>query len=123
MKQVRKQSSPESTITEYIEACRIGSVDRLQAIFHPNALMAGYLQGEFYIGSPKTFFDEVRDNPSPSDSGAAYTGEITSVETFGDVASVTLKENGYLGTGFTNWFHLARLNGNWKIISKSYQDQ
>ena len=114
--------TPESIIAEYIESCRVGSADRLRVIFHPNALMAGYYQGTFYIGSTKPFFDEVQDNPSPFESGAAYSAEITAVDVTGDVASVTLKEKGYLGTSFTNWFHLARLNGQWKIISKSYQD-
>jgi len=56
------QISPEATIAEYIEACRAGSAERLQTIFHPNAQMAGYYQGDFYIGNPKPFFDEIRDN-------------------------------------------------------------
>ena len=115
-------NDPKSTITEYIEACHVGSVNRLKAIFHPNALMAGFYQGEFYMGSPEPFFDEVKDNPAPRDTGTDYRGEITTIETSGEVASITLKETGYLNTNFTNWFHLARIDGVWKIICKSYQD-
>lgn len=43
---------PEAAIAEYIEACRVGSAERLRNIFHPGALMSGYYQGEFYLGSP-----------------------------------------------------------------------
>jgi len=46
MDQDSSQTSPEATIAEYIEACRAGSAERLQAIFHPNAQMAGYYQDE-----------------------------------------------------------------------------
>ena len=123
MGQNSSQISPEATIAEYIEACRAGSAERLQTIFHPNAQMAGYYQGDFYIGNPKPFFDEIRDNGNLSKSGVAYTGDITRVEVAGDVASVTLKEEGYFGVSLTNWFHLAMLDGRWEIISKSYQDE
>ena len=73
--------------------------------------------------SQKPFFDEIRDNGNLAKSGVAYTGDITRVEVAGDVASVTLKEEGYFGVSLTNWFHLAMLDGRWKIISKSYQDE
>jgi hypothetical protein len=112
--------SPQSTIEEYIEACRVGSDNRLRAIFHPNALMAGFYQGEFYMGSPDPFYEEVRDSPAPIEAGLDYRGDITTIEISGDIASVTLNESGYLGTDFTNWFHLAKIEGEWKIICKSY---
>ena len=65
----------------------------------------------------------MRYNPIPYESGAAYSGDITTVEVSGDVAAVTLKEDGYFGDNYTNWFHLARLDGEWKIINKSYQNE
>ena len=123
MKQNNKNTSPKQVVVEYVEACRVGSDDRLRAIFHPNALMSGYYQGEFYIGSPDLFFDEVRHNPSPSETGRTYSGEITTMEECGDCACVTIKETGYLGCNFTNWFHLAKIDGSWVILSKTYTDQ
>ena len=116
-------NGPGEIITEYVEACRVGSADRLQAIFHPDALMAGYYKGEYYMGSPEPFFDEVKDTPAPIEAGTDYGGEITTIEISGGVASITLKETGFLGSNFTNWFHLAKLDGDWKIICKSYQDE
>jgi hypothetical protein len=82
-------------------------------------MMSGFYDGEFYIGSPDLFFDEVRDNPSPENTGAEYVGEITSSEIIGDIASVTLKEKGYLGLNFSNLFQLAHIDvlmGNSKQI-------
>lgn len=116
-------AGPKQVIEEYVEACRVGSVERLQAIFHPEALMSGFYQGEFYVGSPEPFFDEVADNPPPAESATLYTGEITNVEQTGDCASATLKEIGFLGSNFTDWFHLAKVDGVWLILSKTYVDQ
>ncbi len=114
---------PREVIDEYVEACRVGSVDRLRAIFHPDALMSGYYGGEFYMGSPQPFYDEVGDSPSPTGTGAPYVGEITTVEVKGGCASVTLKETGFFGSDFTNWFRLAKLDGRWLILSKTYVDE
>jgi hypothetical protein len=120
MTQNGDDAGPGQVIVEYVEACRVGSVDRLRAVFHPDALMSGYYQREFYMGNPDPFFDEVRDNPSPSEIGSPYEGEITTVEEIGDCASVTLKEFGFLGSNFTDWFHLAKIDGQWLILSKTY---
>lgn len=116
-------STPLETISHYIEATRNGDVVKMRSLFSSAALMSGFYEGEFYIGSPDFFFDEVRDNPSPSITGAEYGGEITSSEIFGNIASVTLKEKGYLGLDFTNLFQLARIDGVWLIVSKAYIDE
>jgi len=115
--------TPQQTISEYVEACRIGDVERLRSLFSPSALMSGFYEGAFYIGSPDYFFDEVRDNPSPASSGAEYIGEIAASETIGNIASVTLKEKGYLGLNLTNLFQLAFIDGAWLITSKAYVDK
>jgi hypothetical protein len=115
-------TSPELVITEYVEACRAGDAERLRRLFHVDALMVGYCADEYYMGTPEPFYDEVRDNPAPSQSDEDYQGEITSVEIHGNMASVTLKETSFLGASFTNWFHLSCVDGNWQIVCKSYQD-
>lgn len=112
--------NPKATIEAYVEATRRGDVKTLKSLFVPAALMSGYYEGEFYSGSPDPFFDEVRDNPSPEESGENYEGKITYVEMFGEVAQVTMKERGYLGVNFTN---LALVDDKWQILSKTYVDQ
>ena len=114
--------TPNETIDMYIEATRSGDVEGLKNLFLPEALMSGFFEGEFYSGSAEVFFDEVRDNPSPSDTGKDYLGEITYTEVIGNIAQVTMKERGYLGLDFSNMFHLACVKGQWLILSKTYID-
>ena len=120
---INKFETPKQIIETLVEACRSGDVELLQSVFSDNALMTGYFGGEFYTGSPELFYDEVRDNPSPASTGAEYIGEITSVEEYGDIANVTLRETGFLGANFINLFQLVRKDGTWLIYSKLYVDE
>jgi hypothetical protein len=122
MTTTRKIASPLENITAYVEACRSGDVGTLASLFAPNALMWGFYQGEYYIGSPQLFFDEVRDNPCPADTGSTYISDISGIEQHGDIAQATLSEQGFLGANFTNLFQLARIDGSWLIVSKAYTD-
>jgi hypothetical protein len=113
-------SSPRAVLDAYIEACRVGDADTLERIFHPDALMSGFYDGEFYSGSPRPFFDEVRDNPSMAETGADYSARAEITDVTDDVAMGTIRESGYFGDDFTNHFHLVRIDGEWQIIAKTY---
>jgi hypothetical protein len=39
------------------------------------------------------------------------------------VATATLRELGYMGMNFTDFFHLAEVDGNWQIISKTFNPE
>ncbi|NKB38523.1 MAG: DUF4878 domain-containing protein [Gammaproteobacteria bacterium] len=113
-----------AVIEEYVNACNDGDVDRLRAIFHDDALMSGYMMGDYIMGSPAPFFEVVANPPpeAPANPGN-YKGEITDVQVSGPVASVTLKEAGFMGMNFTDYFHLAKVDNQWKIISKTFNPE
>ena len=110
-------------IQEYVDASAVCSVARLKAIFHENALMSGYLMGEYIMGSPEPFFQAVENAPSGIESGENYKGDIISVDVCGPIASVTLRETGFMGMNFMDYFHLAKVNDKWKIISKTFNPE
>ncbi|MFT5350858.1 MAG: hypothetical protein ACI909_001554 [Planctomycetota bacterium] len=124
MAETNDAAGARATIEEYVDACNDGSVERLKAIFHEQALMSGYMMGQYLMGSPEPFFQVVK-NPPPQATPTAgnYKGEITSVEISGPVASVTLKETGFMGMNFTDYFHLARIEDKWLIISKTFNPE
>jgi len=121
MTEANHAAMARAVIDEYVAACQVGDVTRLRAIFHNHALLSGYMMGSYLMGPPTPFFDAVenlseqyRQNPD------TYQAEISSVEVSGPVASVTLKEVGFMGMNFTNFFHLARVDDKWLIISKTF---
>jgi hypothetical protein len=108
-------------VQRYIDGSYSGSVDTLRKVFHPNALMAGYLQGQLVIGTPEPFFADIEKHPSMAGSNAPYKAEIKSVDVAGQIASVILVETGFFGVmSFTDYFHLLKEHGEWKIISKTF---
>ena len=105
-------------IQRYVEGSR-GDVVLLRSIFHQDALMNGYFQGHLGIGSPEPFFSEV-EKIGEGQASEGYAGEIESIEVIGDVATARLVETDFLGSDFVDFFHLIRVEGDWKIISKTY---
>jgi hypothetical protein len=111
-------------VQRYIDGSYSGNVDTLRKVFHPNALMAGYLQGQLVIGTPEPFFADIEKHPSMAKSGAPYKAEIKSVDVAGQIASVILVETGFFGVmSFTDYFHLLKEHGEWKIISKTFTSE
>ena len=110
-----------NVVQKYIEGTFTGNVKTLRDCFHPKAVMNGYLGGQLLIGGPEPFFENMAQAPSMAEGGAPYKGDITSVDVAGNVASVILKETGFGGDmAFTDYFHLLKEQGQWKIISKTF---
>jgi hypothetical protein len=108
-------------VQRYIDGSYSGDVDVLRKVFHPKALMAGYLQEQLVIGTPEPFFADIEKHPSMAKSGAPYKAKMKSVDVAGQIASVILVEKGFFGTmSFTDYFHLLKEHGEWKIISKTF---
>ncbi len=111
-------ASVRSVLDAYVEGSG-GDVARLRSVFHPDARMNGYFSGKLGIGSPEPFFSEVA-KIEPVASTGKYHAEIESIEVMGDVATATLVETGFMGSDFIDFFHLIRVDGEWKIISKTF---
>ena len=61
------------------------------------------------------------ENGPPIDADGSYKAEITSVEQVGDAATATLEEEGCWGSvAFTDFFSLAKIDGAWKIVNKTF---
>ena len=123
MSQTTETDGARAIIQEYVDACVAGNVERLRAIFHDDALMSGYMMGEYLMGSPEPFFQAVESPPQGAETGGDYKAEITHIEVSGPIASITLKEVGFMGINFTDYFHLAKVNDEWKIISKTFNPE
>jgi hypothetical protein len=107
-------------IQQYIHGSGNGDAEALRAIFFPEAVMSGDYQGKLSFGTPDSFFELIENSPALVESGANYKSVISSIEVVGDVASAVLKEEGFFDANFTDFFHLMKVDGQWKIISKTY---
>jgi hypothetical protein len=103
----------------YIEGVRDGDAAKLREAFHPDALMWGSLAGQRY-DEPITELIAMVDG-KPVDVDGSFRAEVTSVEQTDDAASATVTEDGFWGTvSFVDFFSLARIDGTWKIVNKTF---
>jgi len=124
MTETNTAEQARAVIKEYVDACNEGDVSRLRAIFHEQAVMSGYMMDDFLIGSAEPFFQAVASPPpeAPPNPGN-YKGEITEVDVAGEIATITLKEVGFMGLNFTNYFHLVKVDDTWLIVSKTFNSE
>jgi hypothetical protein len=96
-----------------------GDVAKLREAFHPDARMYGHI-GEVEHAIPITgFFDMVAHSKS-SLAGPRYKARIVSIDVVGDAGVAVLAEEDYFGCDFVDFFSVARIDGRWKIVNKTY---
>lgn len=116
MDRISDAQAVHAVMQDYAEATRARSVERLAALFHPGAVMSGYLGPELQVGGPEPFFDALRANEvSPE-----YRGMVLSVSVTGDTARAVVAEQALFGMAFVNDFHLIRMAEGWRIVSKLF---
>jgi len=107
-------------ITQYVEAYLAADIDALCDVFARDAVMNGYVGDRLVVGSPNVFVDNVGKNPSIASLGGNPTYEMGEIEIRGNAAAVTLQEHGFGEMNFTDFMHLLKRDGTWKIISKTF---
>ncbi len=113
-------ASVRSVLEQYIDASYTGNVPLLKTVFHPKALMAGYLDDALDIGTPEPFYVELEETPSSKETGEQYHAEIAFIHIAGQMASAAIIEGNLLGMNYVNHFHLLKIDGEWRIVSKIY---
>ena len=103
----------------YIDGASKGDTAKLEAAFHSDARMFGAIDGQRFDMPIGQMFEVV--SAQPLDSDGSFRARITSVEQAGDAAVVTLEEEGCWGDiSFVDFFSLARIDGEWKIVNKTF---
>jgi Putative lumazine-binding len=103
----------------YVEGMRNGDAATLREAFHPEAWMFGSLAGTRY-DEPIGELIAMVDGHSVDVDGS-YQARVVSVEQVGDAAFAVLEEEGCWGSvSMTDFFTLARIDGGWMIVNKTF---
>jgi hypothetical protein len=117
-----------SVVDDYDAICRTvqlclegearGDPEKLREAFHDDARIYGALAGERFDGHISILIDLA--DGAPADTGS-YRSRILSVQQAGDVAVVTVAEEGYWGAvSFVDLLSLARIDDRWQIVTKLF---
>jgi ketosteroid isomerase-like protein len=116
------ETAVRAVLDQYTEAVFRADVQTLAKLFHPAAVMNGYLGDTLLVGGPEPFLADIGGRPAMAVTGAPFKTEWTAVHVAGRTATATLEETGFFGGGhFVNYFHLLLDGGEWKLVSKTFE--
>lgn len=106
----------EAVMRTYVEGGRTGSVETLRPIFHELATICGYVGPDLFAGPIELFYDWHTENGPAAD---LEVGDIR-IDVEGTAASVRIELDNWTGHRFTDFFTLAKIEGQWQVISKVF---
>ncbi len=110
----------ESLVQTYFESMFEASASKVHAVFHPDAKVTGYIEGELHTMTTSEFADFVDSHqPSAKDNGETPRLELISIDTAGETALVRVRCD-YLGLTFLDSLSLLKTEGKWSIYNKLF---
>lgn len=109
-----------SVLNRYVKGYINADEATLRDVFADDAVMNGYLEDRLVAGTPEPFISRVASEPSLASQGLDLRYDIAAISVTGNAASATLKEYGFGAFNFTDFMHLIKRDGCWKIISKTF---
>jgi hypothetical protein len=104
------------TFQHYIDGGRSGRGADMKPAFHPDATIFGYVGPELFAGPIQKLFDWNDGNGPAKDLQARIAG----IDVTGTVATARLELENWTGHRFTDMFTLLKVDGEWKIINKTF---
>ena len=98
------------------------ATEAILELFHPQALVTGYLDGKLYIESPKFIRDFILGLDDPGAMFANLHIEIQSIEVYDEIATVKTVGTGFgsMGNFIDNLQLVKTESGDWKVMSKTF---
>ena len=93
---------------------------RLRRAMHPLCMQSGHYKGNFEFYDRDAFIESLEDEKT-EEPGTPYRSEILSVVASGDVAVAKIAVE-CLGTSFTDYLTLIRVENQWRIVMKAFFD-
>ena len=103
----------------YVDGVRTGDAGKLEQGFNEGAWMFGSVGGKRLDMPISEMITMIA--AQPADTDGSFRATVRSVEEEGDAAVVVLEEEGFWGAlSFVDFFSLARIDGSWKIVNKTF---
>lgn len=105
-------------IDGYVRGCTTGDETHFKAAFHPDSRMFGAVGADRY---DEPIFGGMTTAVAQQPAGD-YSARILSIDVEGDAACVKLAESGFWGLDFIDYFLLSRIDGEWQIVAKAFDN-
>src|SRR5262249_4753684 len=109
----------DEAVQLYIDGVAKGDTGKLEQAFHEQARMYGALGGQRFDIPISEMIAMI--GSKPADVDGSFRGSIRSIDEEGDAAVAIVEEEGFWGAlSFVDYFSLARIDGSWKIVNKTF---
>lgn len=113
---VQEYNAVLEALSKYIEGCAKADGSIMSPAFHADAVMFTTADSAVTRVPVQALFDGISKDFKPSNPNAA----VVSVDIVGDVASARVDTDDLDGFRFSDFFHLLKANGEWKIVAKTF---
>jgi hypothetical protein len=106
-----------AVLSTYFDGIFYGDVARLRSTFHPQALVAGDINGQPYFKTLDQYLEGVKLRKSPHELNEAFRMEVLAIEIINSIAFAKV----HVPMFEFNYYDLLSLNkidGKWIIINK-----
>ena len=106
-------------IDNYFQGMYHGDQERLRIAFHANAKLYGYRDGAFIELGLDEWLDRISTRPIPAKNDEPFEMTIDTNDMTGKVGSVKARDL-YMGLRFTDYLNIAKVEGCWQILNKTF---
>ena len=112
------QAQITAVVQNYFEGMMYGDKLKLQMAFHEESFIIGHFDGELSWMSRDDFADFCEVESTLND-GDSFEALVEAIDVAGDAASAKVR-NKELGTWYTDFLSLLRIEKQWRIVNKIY---
>lgn len=106
-----------AVLSDYFNGVFKGDTDLLRSAFHPQALVAGDVNGQAYFKTLDQYLDGVRNRKSPFELGESFRMEIISIEIINQIAVAKVRLPMF-EFNYHDLLSLTKVDGKWLIVNK-----
>ena len=111
----------ETVIWTYLDGLHEGDTKKLASAFHEGSHLYSVADGKVADLPRASWLEMVASRPSAKSRGLARTDRIVSIDFSGPETAFVKLECSIHPRYFTDYLTLLKLNGGWKVVSKTYR--
>lgn len=113
----KNAGSVSALVMQYFEGIYNGDIEKLEGVFHPQALVVGDVKGVEYFKTVGQYIEGVKSRKNPKEVGETFKMEIVSIEIINQTAIVKARVP-IFGYNYYDLLSLAMVDGKWIIVNK-----
>jgi len=112
-----KATAVSAVLSNYFQGIFTGDVDLLRSTFHPQAVVAGDINGKPYFKTLDEYLEGVKNRKSPLELGETFRMDIKSIEIINSIAVARLHVPMF-EFNYYDLISLNKVNEKWVIVNK-----